>query len=118
MLSFIEQFGRYTKPVDNRGMSDGTLRYLSTLAALVGKKPGTTVVVEEVDNGLHPSRAKKLISALRELGKKKGIDVIVTTHNPAVLNALEAEDVPGVVVCYRDADEGDTSRKPMPRRSA
>ncbi len=108
MLSFIEQFGRYTKPVDNRGMSDGTLRYLSILAALVGEKPGTTVVVEEVDNGLHPSRAKKLISALRELGRKRGIDVIVTTHNPALLNALEAEDVPGVVVCYRDVDEGDS----------
>jgi len=108
MLSFIEKFGRYTKPVDTRGMSDGTLRYLSILAALVGEKPGTTVVVEEVDNGLHPSRAYKLIGALRELGKKRGIDVIVTTHNPAALNALEAEDIPGVVVCYRDVDEGDS----------
>ncbi|NLI13906.1 AAA family ATPase [Pelotomaculum propionicicum] len=108
MLSFIEQFGIGTKPIDTRGMSDGTLRYLSILAALVGEKPGTTVVVEEVDNGLHPSRAYKLIGALRELGKKRGIDVIVTTHNPAALNALEAEDVPGVVVCYRDAFDGDS----------
>jgi hypothetical protein len=42
------------------------------------------------------------------LGKKRGIDVIVTTHNPAVLNAVEAEDMPGIVVCYRDANEGDS----------
>lgn len=108
MLGFVEQFGTGSKPVDIRGMSDGTLRYLSVLAALVGEKPGTTVVVEEVDNGLHPSRAYKLIGALRELGKKRGIDVIVTTHNPAVLNAVEAEDMPGIVVCYRDANEGDS----------
>ncbi|SFR17218.1 AAA family ATPase [Desulfoscipio geothermicus] len=108
MLSFVEQFGARSKPVDIRGMSDGTLRFLSILAALVGEKPGTTVVVEEVDNGLHPSRAYKLIGALRELGKQRGIDVIVTTHNPAVLNAVKAEDVPGVVVCYRDAVEGDS----------
>ena len=108
MLSFIEQFGTVSKSIDTRGMSDGTLRYLSILAALVGEKPGTTVVIEEVDNGLHPSRAYKLIGALRELGKKRGIDVIVTTHNPAVLNALEAEDVPGVIVCYRDAFDGDS----------
>ncbi|MCL5289454.1 MAG: ATP-binding protein, partial [Firmicutes bacterium] len=74
MLSFIEKFGNYLKPIDARGMSDGTLRYLSILAALVGEKPGTTVVVEEVDNGLHPSRAYKLIDALRELGKKREID--------------------------------------------
>lgn len=108
MLSFVEKFGANSKPVDTRGMSDGTLRYLSILAALVGEKPGTTVVVEEVDNGLHPSRAYKLISAIRELGKNRGIDVLVTTHNPAVLNALEAEDIPGVVVCYRDIIEGDS----------
>lgn len=108
MLSFVEQFGSISKPVDTRGMSDGTLRYLSILAALVGEKPGTTVVVEEVDNGLHPSRAYQLIGALRELGKKRGIDIIVTTHNPAVLNALEAEDIPGVVVCYRATEDGDS----------
>lgn len=108
MLNFVEQFGNGTKPVDTRSMSDGTLRYLSILAALVGEKPGTTVVVEEVDNGLHPSRAYKLIGALRELGKKRGIEVIVTTHNPAVLNALEAEDISGVAVCYRDKNEGDS----------
>jgi hypothetical protein len=108
MLSFIEQFGNNLRPIDARGMSDGTLRYLSILAALVGERPGTTVVVEEVDNGLHPSRAYKLIGALRELGNKREIDVMVTTHNPAVLNALEAEDIPGVVVCYRDANEGDS----------
>lgn len=108
MLSFVEKFGGISKPVDTRGMSDGTLRYLSILAALVGEEPGTTVVVEEVDNGLHPSRACQLIGALRELGKKRRIDVIVTTHNPAVLNALEAEDIPGVVVCYRDAIDGDS----------
>lgn len=108
MLSFIEKFSDKEKPVDMRGMSDGTLRYLSILAALVGEKPGTTVVIEEVDSGLHPSRAYKLIGALRELGKQRGLDVLVTTHNPAVLNAIEAEEMAGVVICYRDAVEGDS----------
>lgn len=31
--------------------------------------------------------------------------MLVTTHNPTVLNALESEDIPGVVVCYRDAKD-------------
>lgn len=108
MLSFVEQFGSNLRDIDIRGMSDGTLRYLSVLAALVGEEPGTTVVVEEVDNGLHPSRAYKLVTALRELGRTKGIDIIVTTHNPALLNALEAADIPGVVVCYREEKQGDS----------
>ena len=108
MIRFIEQFGTIVKPIDTRGMSDGTLRYLAVLAALVGENPGSTIVIEEVDNGLHPSRAYKLIGALKKLGSDRGIDVIVTTHNPALLNALDANDMPGVVVCYRDAIGGDS----------
>lgn len=106
MLKFTEELGKDSKSIDVRGMSDGTLRFLAILATLVGGEPETTVVIEEVDNGLYPSRAKKLISLLRELGRKRKIDVIVTTHNPAVLNALHPEDIPGVVICYRDFTDG------------
>ncbi|HLN65346.1 MAG TPA: hypothetical protein VK464_27810 [Symbiobacteriaceae bacterium] len=34
--------------------------------------------------------------------------MIATTHNPALLNALEKDDLQGVVVCYRDAEQGDS----------
>jgi len=106
MLTFTEEIGKGSRPIDIRGMSDGTLRFLTILTALVGEKAGSTVIIEEVDNGLHPSRANKLVVALRELGKKRNLDLIVTTHNPAILNALSADDIPGVVVCYRDAADG------------
>ncbi|MFM6453201.1 MAG: AAA family ATPase, partial [Planktothrix sp.] len=41
---------------------------------------GSLIVIEEVDNGLHPSRAGLLLQMLREIGQKRNIDVLVTTH--------------------------------------
>lgn len=108
MLQITEQCGPRQIPVDARSISDGTLRFLAVLAALLSEKPGTTLVVEEIDNGLHPSRVGRLLSALRDAGVRRGIQVIATTHNPALLNALTKEDLKGVVVCYRDEEEGDS----------
>lgn len=88
--------------VDARGMSDGTLRFLAIVAALLTCKEGSLLVIEEIDNGLHPSRADTLVDMLRTLGARRNIDVIVTTHNPALLNALGPEMVPFISVTHRD----------------
>lgn len=92
--------------VDARGMSDGTLRYLAIVTAMLTRQTGSLLVIEEVDNGLHPSRAHVLINMLRELGRKRGIDVVVTTHNPALLDAAGAKMVPFITVAHRDMQTG------------
>jgi predicted ATPase len=92
--------------VDARGMSDGTLRYLAIVTAMLTRQPGSLLVIEEVDNGLHPSRAHVLVEMLRNLGKSRGIDVIVTTHNPALLDAAGAKMVPFITVVHRDTATG------------
>lgn len=92
--------------VDLRGMSDGTLRFLAIITALLTQEKHSLLVIEEVDNGLHPSRAHVLIKMLRELGEKRTIDVIVTTHNPAVLDALGSQMVPFISVVHRDIRTG------------
>ncbi|MYL81868.1 AAA family ATPase [Desulfovibrio aerotolerans] len=104
MLYCEENWGGKTPQiVDARGMSDGTLRFLAVVAALLTCKRGSLLVIEEVDNGLHPSRADTLVDMLRTLGARRNIDVIVTTHNPALLNALGPEMVPFISVTHRDA---------------
>lgn len=93
-----------SRTIDARGMSDGTLRFLAIVTALLTCKPGSLLVVEEVDNGLHPSRADTLLGLLCKLGQKRSIDVLVTTHNPALLNALGPELLPFVSVTHRNRD--------------
>lgn len=88
--------------VDARGMSDGTLRFLAILTALLTRPRNSLLVVEEVDNGLHPSRACLLLEVLQTVGGQRGVDVLVTTHNPALLDAMGSKMVPFIAIAHRD----------------
>lgn len=92
--------------VDARGMSDGTLRFLAILTALLTRPSGSLLVIEEVDNGLHPSRASMLLDMLKTVGKERKVDVLATTHNPALLDAMGMEMLPFITVAHRMPDSG------------
>ncbi len=92
--------------VDARGMSDGTLRFLAILTALLTRPKSSLLVIEEVDNGLHPSRAQLLLDMLKAVGTQRGVDVLVTTHNPALLDAMGTAMVPFITVANRDPSTG------------
>lgn len=95
-----------TSTMDARGMSDGTLRFLAIVTALLTQPEGSQVVIEEVENGLHPSRAHLLLEMLLQIGNDRHIDVLVTTHNPAVLDELTPDLLSEVVVAYRNSESG------------
>lgn len=83
-----------TEPVDARGMSDGTLRFIAIVTSLLTVKEGSLVVIEEIDNGLHPSRVKELVTMLKKISSERHVDVICTTHNPVFMNDLGNEMIP------------------------
>jgi predicted ATPase len=101
------QPGQITE-IDARSMSDGTLRLVGILTALLTRPEGSLIVIEEIDNGLHPSRAELLVKILREIGTKRKIDLLITTHNSALLDALGPEIIPFVTVVHRDAETGES----------
>ncbi|WP_110740366.1 MULTISPECIES: AAA family ATPase [unclassified Pseudomonas] len=86
--------------IDARLMSDGTLRIIAVIAALESIDSGSRVVIEEFDNGLHPSRAEILIKAIMEIVHRRKLNVLISTHNPASLNSLEADWLKDVHVCH------------------
>lgn len=108
MLICSEAWKPGDKPltVDARAMSDGTLRFIAIVTALLTLPTGTQLVIEEVDNGLHPSRSDLLLQMLRDIGARRRIDILVSTYNPALLDALGPEMVPFVVVAHRDPQTG------------
>lgn len=108
MVELVESFGNQEKARDADVLSDGTLRVLAIAAALFSVDEGSLVVIEEIDNGVHPSRAKLLIDNIYRVAQERGLQVLLTTHNPALLDALPLEVIPNVVACYRDPEEGDS----------
>lgn len=87
-------------------LSAGTLRSLAAVAALLSESSFSLVIIDEVDNGIHPSRAKALLTWLGEIGKQRNVDLMVTTHNAILLNSLNEEDILGVSVAYREKESG------------
>ena len=92
------------KAIDARGMSDGTLRFAAIVVALLTAKPHSLLVIEEIDNGLHPSRAKELVKVLKEISIKRNVDVLCTTHNPTLIDELGGEMIPFINYVKRDAE--------------
>ena len=85
--------------INAHSLSDGTLRTLAILTALETVHAGSHVIVEQFDNGLHPSRIGVLTSAITEAIERRDLRVLVTTHNPATMNNLTPEQMKGVVLC-------------------
>jgi predicted ATPase len=117
MLYCEEQWTKdKTSIIDSRSMSDGTLRFLAIMTAILTMQKGSLLVVEEVDNGLHPSRAKELIDMLRSLGKDNEVDVLCTTHNPVLLDEMGLEMIPFVFYIKRDPQTGGSVIKSLDDR--
>lgn len=89
-------------------LSDGTLRVLAVAAALLSAPAGGTVIIEEVDNGIHPSRATELMANMFRLATRRGLRVLITSHNPALADALPLEALRDVVVCHRSPAGGES----------
>lgn len=112
MLTIDERIGGQVRSVPARLMSDGTLRFLSMAAAMLDApvrdgegSAGRVLVIEELENGLHPSQAALLLQRLKASAATRRVRTIATTHSPAILDALEGSDHESVVVTSRD-DEG------------
>lgn len=108
MVQLVETFGGAPKPYDAPLLSDGTLRVLAIAAAMLSAPQDSLVVIEEIDNGVHPSRARHLLERINAIAERRRLRVLLSTHNPALLDALPATALNDVVFCYRDPTEGDS----------
>lgn len=108
MAKVVESFGDRKTEWDAPMLSDGTLRVLAVAAAVLSAPEGSLIAVEEIDNGIHPSRAGSLLKQIQSVAENRNLRVLLTSHNPALLDSLPNNAVPHVVCCYRDPESGDS----------
>ena len=70
MVQLTETFGGRTDQRDASLLSDGTLRVLAIAAAMLSAPEGSLVVIEEIDNGVHPSRAHHLLQQIQGIASR------------------------------------------------
>ena len=118
MIRLAETFGNTRRYCEAALLSDGTLRVLAIsqrdealcaiTAAMLSATEGSLVVIEEIDNGVHPSRAKHLLASIRDIAEQRKLRVLLSTHNPALMDALPDAALGDVVFCYRNPGAGDS----------
>ncbi|HAJ79789.1 MAG TPA: hypothetical protein DCO75_08445 [Fibrobacteres bacterium] len=86
--------------VPSQFMSEGILYYLA-FAALQYLEPASIILVEEPENGLHPSRIKEIMQILRKISETT--QVLIATHSPLVINELKDDEVS---IVWRDNENG------------
>jgi predicted ATPase len=72
--------------------SEGALYVLFALVVLNHPRAPRTFAVENIDHALHPRLARKLVEVMAAQAKENDRQVLLTTHNPLVLDALDLRD--------------------------
>ena len=109
-LALRERNGRI---VSSYAASDGTLRLLAMLAALLGPNPAGLYVFEEIDNGIHPARQRLLLDLIEGQTGKGSLQVVTTTHSPDLLELVGDGTFKHTSVVCRLPDTDDAVVRPL-----
>ena len=94
-------------------LSDGTLRFAALTAVFFQPDMPDILTIEEIENGIHPSRLRLLIELLKSQSGGDGPQVFATTHSPVVLAWLDESDYETTFLCKRDEETGASIIKPL-----
>ena len=89
-LYFNKMIGGQIRSIPSRLESDGTRRILNQFDTIIGSLLGETVILDEIDNGIHDVLMKNIIMSIKD--EITG-QLIITTHNTLLLEVLPKENI-------------------------
>jgi predicted ATPase len=98
LVALVEDNGHETSAYS---ASDGTLRFLAMIAALLGPEPANLYFYEELENGIHPTRLRLLLQLIEQQTSRSGSQVITTTHSPFLLAHLSQRSLAAASLVHR-----------------
>ena len=100
LVQLVEGNGQ-KRPISARSLSDGTLRFMGYLAAMFSAPEGSLFLMEEIENGLHPTRLHLLLELLEQFAESRNLQIIATTHSSQALLSLSEETLKSAVLFAR-----------------
>lgn len=91
LLAFNEK--GYIDPFYQPSMSDGTLKIFAYLLMMEDPEPQPFIGIEEPENGLYHKLVERLAEELKTHATERKVNVLVTTHSPYFVDALQPEQV-------------------------
>ena len=93
--------------------SDGTLRFLAMLGALLSENSKGLYFFEEIDTGIHPARQWLLLELIEKQAAKNNIQIMTTTHAPDLLTFVNDSTFENMSVVCRLEDSHDAIIRPV-----
>lgn len=78
-------------PLKPHHLSDGTIRFICLVTALLQPDPPSTIIIDEPELGLHPYAIEILAELMQSASEKT--QVIVSTQSPALIDNFKPKDV-------------------------
>ena len=110
LLFMLREHGRECSA---RALSEGTLRFAAITAAFFQPDMPDIMTIEEIENGIHPSRLKLLVNLLDSQAEYRKTQVFATTHSPTTLAWLNEARYQTTFVCKRDEERGESTIRPL-----
>lgn len=101
------------KKISASSVSDGTLRFLTMLAAMFAENAGGLYFFEEIDAGIHPSRQWLLVDFIQKQTKERKLQVIATSHSPSLLANVNDDTFKSTSVVCRLEDSESAIVRPL-----
>ncbi len=88
--------------------NEGALILLFYLVLMISKSTPKFFAIDNIDSGMNPRLCRAIMKEIATLAEASGKQVIITTHNPAVLDGLRLGDPNTRLFAVDRSDRGDT----------
>jgi predicted ATPase len=88
--------------------NEGILHILFYLALIISKKTPKFFAIDNIETALNPKLCRTVMKEIAKLAIKHDKQIIITTHNPAILDGLNLHDDQQRLFVIKRTDEGYT----------
>lgn len=106
---------RYLNKVslNQNNVNEGFLFLLFYISLIISKETPKFFAIDNIEASFHPTLCKELTKRLIELSKEHDKQIIITTHNPYILDGLDLKNSDEKLFVVRRNSEGETVTDPI-----
>lgn len=95
-------------PIDQISTNEGFLFCLFYLVLVTSSNTPQAFAIENIESGLNPKLCENLVKKLKTLAKKYGKQIILSTHSPSALDALNLDSEDDLLLAVNRNLDGHT----------
>ena len=113
-LQLRDRFVKQKQWLDQRSANEGFLFLLFYFTLFLSKETPAFFAIDNIDASLNPRLSAELMRQLVKLAKENGKQVILTTHNPGLLDGLDLNDPEQKLYAVSRNETGRTVARAVP----